>query len=231
MGLVLRIVNTPEATPTSGFVLTLVQKGGRAYSGTLTFEAPKSSVWAKASDLLGDAVKFFKTHDNDKFVWRSRSGLGEAQADYSVAVPPETEIFDIDRPFVFEVNPAPAAGNSWPLYAGATGGDLSLLVPLDGVEVWDYKTDAYMTPTEVGDLMLEELMTAYEFFKFTDEFTEVERTYGPMVADAGSGETQSVINIMRRNDINDGQATRTFYANKVVKNPDADEVTVQWILE
>ena len=234
LGLTLRVANTPTASPTAGFTMQLVQKGGRAYSGTLTLTTPKRSTWSKSYDLLGDAVRFTKTHDAAKYVWRSKSWAGTGQENFSNLEPPNTVEFDIDKRFIFEVNGSPAAGNSWPLYAGATGGDLSLLVPLDGVEVWSYATDEYLTPSitnPMGDLILEELMTAYEFFKFTTEFAQVVRAYGPMVADAGSGDTHTVLQIMRRNTIADGISSRTFFANKVTKNPGKDEVEIQWLLE
>ena len=205
----------------SGRHLIHLTQRGRAYSNTLDFEdREKESEISKATDLIGDAVRavFFPT--DTEFVWFSKKTI----SGFSEAAVPNYVSFDADYLCLFECD-GPVSGltisrSLW-FVSGTTWAHII------GVQYYNYSTSAYITATSNYEML--EAMAGYQFYRISNQYSAILRTYSKLRAGAGTDHT--VLNIYRRTNINDGLATNAYFANRVIKKPSDSKVTIEWILE
>jgi hypothetical protein len=197
---------------------------GDVYSGELSFSGrEKSSAIMNGTRLLGDAARAMDLLQETNFIWMSKSYSRFP----SPLDPPQAISFDLDVkcPFIIDSSGSGEGNHSLMKWtSGAvvymTGG--KYYSTISGLMTVAYSTD----PNK-----MEEMATSYQFEWFTTYHATVNRVYGKMLANGGSGETHTVLEIMRRVSINDLDSTRTFFANAVTKNPATNEVSVEWIEE
>lgn len=218
--------STETSTDLGTSKVELIQRG-RAYSGTLDFsDREKQSQITFANEMLGDSIRVTRWNLDTNYVWRSykfrrTTAIQTAPPDY-------VQPFNMDLLALWGVAIPGIPQDGFPLYVNPD----SMIAParINDLSFWDYTNGAYVN-TSISTKRMEEALTGYYFLRFITGFSKITRLYGHMTADAGSGETFTVLNIGRRTTINDGTGAAVFYANKVTLRPMTSEVEIEWFRE
>lgn len=210
-------------TTTQRHLIKLVQRG-RAYSTALTFGSReiKGNI-SKSYDLLGDATQATFILDSTSFVWFSKKYLDGK----STSTVPNYVKFDIDYQTIFLLNvlvPQSGISHSRQLYL-VSGSTWTIIT---GIDYFNYTTGLYVTAVSPH---MQEATAGYVYYRFTNKFSLIRRTYGTFKGDDASTNSHTNLRILRRTSINDGTGAANYYANKVIKRPESNEVEIDWIKE
>lgn len=218
--------STETSTDLGTSKVELIQRG-RAYSGTLDFsDREKRSQITFANEMLGESIRVTRWNLDTNYVWRSYKFRRTTAI--QTAPPEYVQPFNMDLLALWGVAIPGIPQDGFPLYFNLDAEVAPTRV--NSVDFWDYTNDAYVTPS-IGTKLMEEALTGYYFLRFITGFSKITRLYGHMTADAGAGETFTVLNIGRRTSIDDGTGAATFYANKVTLRPMTSEVEIEWFRE
>jgi hypothetical protein len=88
---------------------------------------------------------------------------------------------------------------------------------------WDYEAGAWSTGYNA-----EVAMARYLYTRLSQVKRSYSRTYNSLKSTANAVLSHVNTTILMRTSIDDGIASRNFYATEVTKNPDKDECTIQW---
>lgn len=225
-GLVMRMSYDPTADNNNGrHKIQLIQRG-RAYADAarLTFgDREKMSTISKSSDLIGDATRASHLLDSASFVWFSKQYLDGK----STSTVPNHVDFDQDYQSIFRTNAyliSNANNNYRQLYL-VSGTTWTIIT---GIQYWNYFDDQYETAVSP---YIEEAIAGYIYYRFTNQFTKIVRTYGKLKANNGSTDSHVNASILQRTSINDGTGAANYYANKVTKSIESNELEIEWIKE
>lgn len=218
--------STETSTDLGTSRVQLIQRG-RAYSGTIAFsDREKSSEITFTNEMLGDSIRVTRWNQDENYVWRSykfrrTTAIQTAPPDY-------VQPFNMDLLALWGVAIPGIPQDGFPTYFNFD----SMIAPMRtaNVSFWDY-TSGSLATTSITTKRMEEALTGYYFLRFITGFSKITRRYGHMTADAGAGETFTVLNIGRRTTINDGTGNAIFYANKVTLLPMSSEVEIEWFRE
>jgi hypothetical protein len=203
------------------------------YTGTIHFDnREKTSSVSIASRLVGDSVRVIDLMNDANLFWISKK---YARFGNSGVLEPDPRIsFDVEYRLPFIVDPtATGEGNHSFISWNGVG---NAIVYITGVKYLS-TISGLMTETSIADPnKMSEAVGVHTYEAFITAKKCVVRKYGGMYADAGSGDTHTVLNIMRRTEISelddDGSViTDVYYANTVTKDAGSDEVEVEWIEE
>ena len=222
---------------TSRYKIVLLQQN-RAYTTTLSFSTRmKIEDQGYAVQALSDAAKTRYLTDSTLFAWCSKK---YTEINMVTTEPPSYVSIDMDMVTPFNIHPgsgggAPGTYGNW-LYGQATEHENLDAPPveIDSVEYFPYDTETpILLNTAADPLRLEQALSGYAIHRnWYPAWRRFLCTYGKITAsEGGGGETFSVVDILKRQSIDDEVVTKNYFANSVDIDSDKSETTVEWIQE
>lgn len=180
------------------------------------------------SSLIPRSMRAYRDH----FGSPETDTLGNIVAAHEYIYNPKKDgKYDIDYASDFSVSgvsSGPAAVNAWEkMYYIAAAGLTVTATACDGADYYDHITAGYVSAS--GSYEYEEAWIRYFQGLTIRRRVAFQRTYGRITATVSGASSFDNVRVLRRTQINNDIATKTFYANTVRRNIYRGTVSVEWI--
>jgi hypothetical protein len=100
----------------------------------------------------------------------------------------------------------------------------------DGIQYFDHSTGSYVAQSSEGEnSRFEQAISNYYNKRFSKESMRYNRAYRGITGKDANGESHTKIRPMRITTIHDGVSSKSFYANRTVKNASKNHLSIEWI--